>query len=55
MSNTFSLKRFNCCSDQRKKLDANISQTEIASVYNFKLKSQAYIIPYQKYMISGVI
>jgi ubiquinone/menaquinone biosynthesis C-methylase UbiE len=34
MSNTFSLKRFNCCSDQRKKLDANISQTEIASVYN---------------------
>jgi ubiquinone/menaquinone biosynthesis C-methylase UbiE len=26
--------RFNCCSDQRKKLDANISQTEIASVYN---------------------
>ncbi len=34
MANTFSLKRFNCCSDQRKKLDANISQTEIASVYN---------------------
>lgn len=34
MANAFSLKGFNCCSNQRKKLDANISQTEIASVYN---------------------
>ena len=43
MANTLLLKKFNCCLGQGKTLDATVSQTEIAGVYDSLAKDMQRI------------